>query len=96
MIFLSHAPRTSGNIPTRPFSISFRDLPTIFSGKIDKHEFDEMEATKNPVLDQMGFRMVSIGVRVGRYLNPCSKCFQVCLRRALSPHSLLRDMLWPA
>ena len=43
--FLSHAPRTSGTMPTRPFSNTFRKFRKIFSGKLTR-EFDEMIATK--------------------------------------------------
>ena len=44
--YLSHAPRTSGTMPMRPFSNMYKKLWKIFSGKIDKQEFDEMIATK--------------------------------------------------
>ena len=44
--YLSHAPRTSGTMPTRPFSNTFRKIPDGIQWEMDKREFDELTATK--------------------------------------------------
>ena len=55
--------------------------------EIDKREFDEMIATKNPLLDQIVFHTVSSSVRVGWGLTSCAMLIHACLRVALSPHT---------
>ena len=43
---MSHAPRTSGTLPMRPLSNTYKKAQEDILWEIDKREFDEMIATK--------------------------------------------------
>ena len=79
--YLSYVPRTSGTMPTRPFSITFRKLLMVFSGKWTSVSVMKWQLQiKNPLQHHIVFHIVSTGVRVGWGLTSCSMLIDVCLR----------------
>ena len=67
----------------------FQNSPDEFQSEIDKREFDEMMASKNPLLDQMELRTANIfsqcaGGLGSQFLLNAYMC--VCLRRTQSCH----------
>ena len=70
-VFKSPTSRASGTLPTRFILDCVQRAPDDIQWEVDKREFDAVMVTKNLLLGLMGFRIVSVGVRVGWDLYSC-------------------------